>query len=76
MKNANPVVRLAIAALLLMGVSSVAFGRSANFGPLPPPPVEEVIYLKFGPLPPPPVEDVIYLKFGPLPPPPVEDVIY
>jgi len=76
MQNFKSAIRFGVIALAMTAVSSVSFARTANFGPLPPPPVEDVIYLKFGPLPPPPVEDVIYLKFGPLPPPPVEDGNY
>jgi hypothetical protein len=75
MKNIHSVIRFGVLGLGLLAAST-AFARSAQFGPLPPPPVEDGgSYAKFGPLPPPPVEDggSFRLKFGPLPPPPVED---
>ena len=59
MKNLNQVVRVGFLALSALLVSGASFARNANFGPLPPPPVEDVVGLQFGPLPPPPVEDVV-----------------
>ncbi len=62
---------LAAVATAFLAASSLS---AANFGPFPPPPVEDVVNLNFGPFPPPPVEDVVNLNFGPFPPPPVEDI--
>ena len=73
MKNIHFAVRLGVLGLGLLAASTV-FARSNQFGPLPPPPIEDnSSYLNFGPLPPPPIEDGAFLKFGPLPPPPIED---
>lgn len=69
----NMVGRLGATAIFAVVLSGNVFAGSANFGPLPPPPLEDGGFLNFGPLPPPPLEDGVRGQFGPLPPPPLED---